>query len=448
MVGDGGNDVGALAEADVGLALQVGGSSSSKIQPARVDFFDDRAMMQRFQQIQASRLREKQAQIQKVSLEQSRFLTQEIERRKSTGNRLPFGEMLKLIRQAQKKAAEAGARAERDSAGQSGEASAVAPFTAKSLFAAPELVRQGQCTSCSMVMQTQHLVLGTIIGMWRYAALSLEGARLSERQMLMSNMSLSIAFLGFIGARATRQTSTTAPPRTLFEPALLVSTLLQALVHIFVLRYAVHLAKETMGAAALAELLEFQKKAREQPVSLFSASSFFSRPFMPNLLNSIVFCVELAQEVAVLLVNYKGRPWMSGPLENLPLLGAAGAALTLSWACAVGWPAGLASALQLRALPSELRQKVVALLFISLMGTWAIDRGVEWVLNPSRSRARREAPLVVAATAVKGLPWLLWVWLVLTGNLLCWLIAWQLWRLLRAPKAAQPVQGAPPASVV
>ena len=44
--------------------------------------------------------------------------------------------------------------------------------------------------------------------------------------------------------------------------------------------------------------------------------SMWSKPFMPNLMNTVVFLVETSQLVAVLFVNYKGRPWMKGLTEN------------------------------------------------------------------------------------------------------------------------------------
>ena len=36
--------------------------------------------------------------------------------------------------------------------------------------------------------------------------------------------------------------------------------------------------------------------------------NLWSQPFKPNLMNTVVFLVETAQIVAVLFVNYKGRP--------------------------------------------------------------------------------------------------------------------------------------------
>ena len=59
------------------------------------------------------------------------------------------------------------------------------------------------------------------------------------------------------------------------------------------------------------------------------AMAMWTTPFMPNLLNTCVFLVETSQCIAVLLVNYKGRPWMKGLTENH--------ALFLSvFACAAG----------------------------------------------------------------------------------------------------------------
>ena len=48
----------------------------------------------------------------------------------------------------------------------------------------------------------------------------------------------------------------------------------------------------------------------EDPLAEIMA--LWSQPFLPNLLNTVTFLVETAQIIAVLFVNYKGRPWMVG----------------------------------------------------------------------------------------------------------------------------------------
>jgi hypothetical protein len=76
----------------------------------------------------------------------------------------------------------------------------------------------------------------------------------------------------------------------------------------------------------LQEVITFFKKVKageevdpndEDPLAEIMA--LWSTPFLPNLMNSTVFLVETAQIIAVLFVNYKGRPWMNGLTENHPL---------------------------------------------------------------------------------------------------------------------------------
>eukprot|EP01052_Picozoa_sp_SAG31_P001201 SAG31_NODE_40_length_31360_cov_6.751575_9_plen_82_part_00 len=53
----------------------------------------------------------------------------------------------------------------------------------------------------------------------------------------------------------------------------------------------------------------------EDPLAEIMA--LWSQPFLPNLLNTVTFLVETAQIIAVLFVNYKGRPWMVGGVKLL-----------------------------------------------------------------------------------------------------------------------------------
>ena len=90
------------------------------------------------------------------------------------------------------------------------------------------------------------------------------------------------------------------------------------------MRHAVKMSKARMGEAAVKAVVAFQRKARagelagdtddDDPLAWFT--SMWATPFLPNLLNTCVFLVETSQMVAVLLVNYKGRPWMKGLSEN------------------------------------------------------------------------------------------------------------------------------------
>ena len=73
-----------------------------------------------------------------------------------------------------------------------------------------------------------------------------------------------------------------------------------------------------MGPKELKAVLMFHKKAKlvargyEEPDEEMDSMQEFwmlwSTPFKPNLMNTVIFLVETSQIIAVLFVNYKGRP--------------------------------------------------------------------------------------------------------------------------------------------
>jgi cation-transporting ATPase 13A1 len=118
------------------------------------------------------------------------------------------------------------------------------------------------------------------------------------------------------------------PLKSLFHPAIFFSIVGQAAIHIYCMVEAVTMAKDSMGEDALKRVMAFHKKVRagetenlpvDEDDPLAEVMALWSQPFLPNLLNSVIFLVETAQIIAVLFVNYKGRPWMVGVLENHPL---------------------------------------------------------------------------------------------------------------------------------
>ena len=105
------------------------------------------------------------------------------------------------------------------------------------------------------------------------------------------------------------------------------------------------------------------------------AALFSSSNHKPNLLNTIVFLVETAQQVAVMLVNYKGRPWMRGATENPGLLyslvACAAGVIVAAWELIPQ----LNSTLGLVPLPSdEMRYKLLSILAVTLVGSFVWDR--------------------------------------------------------------------------
>jgi hypothetical protein len=114
-----------------------------------------------------------------------------------------------------------------------------------------------------------------------------------------------------------------------------------------------------------------------------SMMALWTTPFMPNLLNTAVFLVETSQCIAVLLVNYKGRPFMKGMLENHPLFLSVFACVAMCVCCAWGVFPELNTLIHLEPFPDDaFRFKVIGLVLASLFGTFLWDRLCTYIWAP------------------------------------------------------------------
>jgi len=151
----------------------------------------------------------------------------------------------------------------------------------------------------------------------------------------------------------------------------------QLTVHAGCMMYALGLAKAAMSESELTAAVAFQRKQErleEQGVELPEGQSTWSN-HKPNLLNTVVFLVETAQQVSVMLVNYKGRPWMRGATENpallYSLLGLVVGIVVAAWELIPY----LNTTLGLVPLPTdEMRYTLLGLIGITLLGGLLWDR--------------------------------------------------------------------------
>ena len=90
-------------------------------------------------------------------------------------------------------------------------------------------------------------MLESLISAYVLSALSLEGARSSERQMIASSWLLMIASLAFSYATPVDQMHPRRPLRSLFHPAIFLSMVGQAVIHLYTMREAVMMATDAMG---------------------------------------------------------------------------------------------------------------------------------------------------------------------------------------------------------
>eukprot|EP00298_Acanthocystis_sp_HF-20_P022569 c30571_g1_i1.p1 GENE.c30571_g1_i1~~c30571_g1_i1.p1 ORF type:complete len:465 (+),score=266.83 c30571_g1_i1:88-1395(+) len=330
-----------------------------------------------------------------------------------------------------------------------GDASIAAPFTSRqpSVRSVVDLIRQGRCTMLSALQQQQIMMLDCMIYAFTLSALSLEGARSSERQMMASGQLLTVASLAFSYSSPVEKMHPIRPVRSLFHSSVFISTLGQAAIHLGCMAYAVKMATEEMGPEEMKKVLEFNKsvKAGEDVSGLVDDSddplagfwSLWSKPFMPNLFNTVIFLVETSQMIAVLLVNYKGRPWMKGVLENhalaLSLFTCIGGVAVCAWSVSPE----LNGLIHLVPFPNdEFRWKVMALVLTTIFGTFVWDRLVTFlfardIFNAMFAEAAKTT-LMDLFPMVKTLGKVLGVFaLIGSGNPLLWFGAFWFYRKSR-----------------
>jgi cation-transporting ATPase 13A1 len=234
-----------------------------------------------------------------------------------------------------------------------------------------------------------------MISAYTMSTMSVDGTRPSEAQMMASGTLMSVASLAFSFARPLDRMHRVRPISSVFHPSAFFSMLGQLLIHLGCMVYIAGLAKDIMGEEALKEIVEFEKERNKKIEGMDEEafndwSWFLSVPFKPNLLNTCCWLVESSQQIAVILVNYKGRPWMKGVLENQPLFMSLFLCIALVGVCAWGVIPYLNEILNLEVVPEDLRPKVMACLCISLIGSFCWDRLMMAIFAPQIFQAQLE----------------------------------------------------------
>jgi len=416
MCGDGANDVGALKQAHVGVALLsgFGSANTKKVEGAtgtvvvKTETFAEKMARVKAQaeKIKAEKVKEAEAQKKdraELVLLQQQWYEEELKERTEKGEAWAQFNAMKsstqrLVREAK---ARQNARTKVAGTGQSfasvfqeleetdgeapkvklGDASMAAPFTSRapSIRACVDIIRQGRCTLVSAIQMQQVLMLSCLISAYSLSVLYLDGIRNSENQMMATGSCLTVASLAFSYATPVHTLSNVHPLRSIFHPANFLSLAGQLIIHLAAMIYAVNLVKTATGediafpsAEKVAVVSEEMKKAANETMRSFWEQG---PPFEPCLLNTVVFLVDTVQRVCVMIVNYKGRPFMLGALENKSLLMSCLAMVVGAFVCAFEVIPWLNDKLQLVTMPGNVfRYKVLGILFGSVFGTIAWDQ--------------------------------------------------------------------------
>lgn len=124
-----------------------------------------------------------------------------------------------------------------------GDASVAAPFTSKlrNVVAVPNIIRQGRCTLVATIQMYKILALNCLITAYSLSVLYLEGIKFGDGQYTISGILMSVCFLSLSRARVVEGLSKERPQPNIFNVYIIGSILGQFAVHITTLIYTARL---------------------------------------------------------------------------------------------------------------------------------------------------------------------------------------------------------------
>ncbi|EPQ51606.1 endoplasmic reticulum Ca-transporting P-type ATPase [Gloeophyllum trabeum ATCC 11539] len=275
-----------------------------------------------------------------------------------------------------------------------GDASCAAPFTSKlsNVSAITHIIRQGRCTLVATIQMYKILALNCLITAYSLSVQYLDGIKFGDYQVTITGMLMSVCFLCISRAKPVEKLSRQRPLGNIFNFYVLSSVLLQFALHI--------------GSMVYITQLSYQHEPRGE-IDL-------DAKFEPSLLNTAIYLLSLAQQVSTFAINYQGRPFREGITENPALywglMGAGGVALS----GATDLVPELNRWLQIVEMNGPFKVRLTAAIIIDFIGSWLLEvvcRSLFADLEPKkmitrgwerRAKRRQEEELLKLQTAANG----------------------------------------------
>ncbi|KAL1411623.1 putative cation-transporting ATPase 1 [Vanrija albida] len=258
-----------------------------------------------------------------------------------------------------------------------GDASCAAPFTSKlsNVSAISNIIRQGRCTLVATIQMYKILALNCLITAYSLSVQYLDGIKFGDYQVTITGMLMSVCFLCISRAKPVDKLSRERPLGNIFNLYVLLSVLLQFAIHIVALVYITRLSQSLEDRG----VIDLEKK------------------FEPTLLNTAIYLLGLSQQVSTFVLNFQGRPFREGISENRPLYYGLLGASAVAYSGATDLFPELNKWLQLVDMSFSFRVKLTLAMIIDFGGCYLIEVGCKYLfadLEPAelvtRGRERRE----------------------------------------------------------
>ncbi|KAF8632664.1 hypothetical protein AX17_004797 [Amanita inopinata Kibby_2008] len=259
-----------------------------------------------------------------------------------------------------------------------GDASCAAPFTSKlsHVSAINHIIRQGRCTLVATIQMYKILALNCLITAWSLSVQYLDGIKFGDYQVTITGILMSMCFLCISRAKPVEKLSRERPLSNIFNFYVLLSVLLQFALHIVSMIYITNLS------------YDYEERG---PIDL-------EAKFEPNLLNTAIYLLGLSQQVSTFAINFQGRPFREGIRENAALWWGLVGASAVAFSGSTDFMPELNRWLQIVVMKDSFKFRLTAVMLMDLAGCWLVEVVCKYLfadLEPkamiTKGRERREA---------------------------------------------------------
>ncbi|EEP75374.1 P-type ATPase [Uncinocarpus reesii 1704] len=239
-----------------------------------------------------------------------------------------------------------------------GDASVAAPFTSKlaNVVAIPNIIRQGRCTLVATIQMYKILALNCLISAYSLSVIYLDGIKFGDGQVTISGMLMSVCFLSISRAKSVEGLSKERPQPNIFNIYIVGSVLGQFAIHVGTLIY---LSQYVYALEPRKENIDLEKE------------------FEPSLLNSAVYLLQLIQQISTFSINYQGRPFRESIRENRGMYWGLLLTSLVTFSCATEFIPELNEKMRLVPFSSEFKVVLTSVMILDYAGCWLIEKGLK-----------------------------------------------------------------------
>ncbi|CAG8908491.1 unnamed protein product [Penicillium egyptiacum] len=248
-----------------------------------------------------------------------------------------------------------------------GDASVAAPFTSKlaNVIAIPNILRQGRCTLVATIQMYKILALNCLISAYSLSVIYLDGIKFGDGQVTISGMLMSVCFLSISRAKSVEGLSKERPQPNIFNIYIIGSVLGQFAIHIVTLVYLSNYV--------------YKHEPRASDIDL-------EGEFEPSLLNSAIYLLQLIQQISTFSINYQGRPFRESIRENKGMYWGLIAASGVAFSCATEFIPELNEKLRLVPFTNEFKVTLTVLMIFDYGGCWLIENVLKHLFSDFRPK--------------------------------------------------------------